>query len=63
MAKTRSRSFSARNQVEAKTQKIWPKQGSRAFLQETRASRGLSARNQWLKHDYVYKPEVYNVKR
>jgi hypothetical protein len=27
------------------------------------ASRGLSTINQGLKHNYVYKPEVYNVKR
>jgi hypothetical protein len=44
-------------------QKICPKQGSGAYLQKTRASRGLSSRNQWLKHDYIYKPNVYNVKR
>jgi hypothetical protein len=46
-----------------KEKKIWLKQGSRAFLRRNRVSKGLSARSQGLKHNYVYKPEVYNVKK
>jgi hypothetical protein len=46
----------------ARTEKIWLKQGSGAFLRRNWASRGLSARIQGLKHNYTYKPKVYSVK-
>jgi hypothetical protein len=43
-------------------EKIWLKQVSGAFLRRNKASEGLTARNQGLKHNYTYKPKVYSVK-
>jgi hypothetical protein len=34
----------------------------RGFSARNWASRGLTARNQGLKHNYTYKPKVYSVK-
>jgi hypothetical protein len=34
----------------------------RSFSVKKQGSRGLSARNQGLKHNYAYKPKVYSAK-
>jgi hypothetical protein len=34
----------------------------RGFSVEKQGSRGLTARNQGLKHNYAYKPKVYRAK-
>jgi hypothetical protein len=42
--------------------KIIAKTIFRGFSVEKQGSRGLTARNQGLKHNYAYKPKVYSTK-